>query len=537
MTRVTTPSDKMVTPNLAPPAYERKAQPNAGSARLKATRRFAELFRKDERGSTAMIFALMIMPVMLMTGMAVDYSRMITVKQRMQTAIDAAALAGVRAQQASSSTTTTFQTTANTYYTAITRSLPFVVATKLNAPTVANNSNTYTWTADTWIRTPFMSLIPMLAGYNSAGNGSLADAPTSPFNCTGNKWKCQKITTTASILATVGCDVASGANCYSVETSFMLDITGSMAGQSLTDLKAAANTAIDILVWTDQSNQTSRVAISPFAQDVRMPTAAAYTAVTGQAAVTTGKSVYGYRFSINGNNWCVGERQGSDKYLDTLPTAGNSPIATWTYTSNKGDASANCNVPSQAAVQPLTADRTVLHNLVNGLQTAGSTGGHIGTQWAWYMLSPNFKSLWNTANQAGNYDTNFNINTGVGDPTKQKLKKYAILMTDGDYNTEYTSQAILDSWFGESPENDSATNQAASTCVGMKAKGIEIFTVAFSHDGGLSNAAKTMLKNCATQIPGVSNDTSHFYDASNGDALNKAFKDIALKISKIRISG
>jgi Flp pilus assembly protein TadG len=537
VTRVNKPSDKMVTPNLAPPTFERLALPNAGRARLMSTARFAELFRKDERGSTAMIFGLLVMPIMLMTGMAVDYSRMVTVKQRMQTAVDAAALAGVRAQQASTSGVNTYQTTANTYYTAITQSLPFVVTTKLNTPTVASNSNTYTWTADTWIRTPFMSLIPMLPGYSGNGNGSAADAPTSPYNCTGSKWKCQKITTSAQILATVGCDAASGANCYSVETSFMLDITGSMGGQSLTDMKTAAKNAINILVWSDQSQQTSRVAVVPFSADVRLPTVQAYEAATGRTAVNATKQVYGYNFGASSAELCAGERQGADRYLDTAPSAASRPIATWKYINNGTASNATCVVSSNAKIQPLTSNTTALTTLVDSLQASGSTAGHIGTMWAWYMLSPNFNSLWDTANQAGNYDTNYNINTGVGDVTKQKLKKYAILMTDGDFNTEYTSNGILDSYFGEAPANDTASKQATETCKSMKAKGIEIFTVAFSHDGGLSNAAKTVLKGCATQIPGVTNDTSHFYDAADGDALNKAFKDIALKISKIRVSG
>ena len=38
-----------------------------------------------------------------------------------------------------------------------------------------------------------------------------------------------------------------------------------------------------------------------------------------------------------------------------------------------------------------------------------------------------------------------------------------------------------------------------------------------------------MLKNCAT-----SND--HYYDTSSGDALKAAFRDIALKISKLRLT-
>jgi Flp pilus assembly protein TadG len=530
VTRVTKPSDKMVTPILAPHTLERSALPKAGCARLTSTKRFAELFRQDERGSTAMMFGLMIMPVMFLTGMAVDYSRMITVKQRMQTAIDAAALAGVRSQQASSSGVNTYQTSANTFYTAITKTLPFVVTTKLNTPTVANNSNTYNWTAETWIRTPFLSIAQLLDK-----TGSAADAPTTPYNCTGSKWKCQKVTTKASVIATVGCDISSGTNCYSIETSLMLDITGSMGGQSMTDMKNAAKNAINILVWSDQSQQTSRVAIVPFSADVRLPTVKAYEAATGRTAVTATKQVYGYNFGASSAELCAGERQGPDRYLDTVPSASSRPIATWKYIRSNSASTATCVVSSDSAVQPLTNNTTVLTQLIDNLDAGGSTAGHIGTQWAWYMLSPNFKQLWETANQPGNYDTNFNINTGAGDPKLQKLKKFAVLMTDGDFNTEYTSNGILDSYFGEAPANDTAANQASATCVNMKAKGIEIFTVAFAHDSGLGTAAQNVLKGCATQIPGVANDTSHYYLATDGDALNKAFKDIALKISKIRI--
>jgi hypothetical protein len=310
-----------------------------------------------------------------------------------------------------------------------------------------------------------------------------------------------------------------------------------MKGQSLTDMKTAASNAIDLLIWPDQTKRTSRVALVPFAQDVRLPTATAYTAATGMLAQNASKNVYGYEFSINGNNLCAAERQGADRYLDTAPTAASRPIASWDYTNGKGPSDADCDVPANAAMHPLSSDKTSLHARVNGLQTAGSTAGHIGTTWAWYMLSPNFKNLWETANQPADYDRNYNVNTLSGDISKQKIKKYAILMTDGDYNIQYTSNAILTSWFREPAANDSAANQATALCTNMKAQGIEVYTIAFAHDAGLSTAAQTVLKGCATKDPNKADDTSHFYLASDGDALNRAFKDIALKISKIRVAG
>ena len=373
MTRVTKPSTQMVTPNLAPPILGESAQSFAGCAPFVQNTTLAARFCKDKRGSTAIMFGLLIMPVMFLTGMAVDFSRMVTAKGRMQTAIDAAALAGVRAAQVNTSTstsTTVMLSAAQKYYDAITANLKDIRDTRngASANTVSmtpQSDGSYKFTIATWIRTPFLSIVS-----NSIGN---APTPGGPTDCT-TQWKCRQVSVSASIMAT-----SAGQNTgYDIETSFMLDITGSMSGQKLTDLKAAATDVVDILVWTDQTKQKSRVAISPFAQDVRMPTAKAYQAVTGQAPATTSKSIYGYTFGTNKNELCVAERTGTNKYTDVAPGTGNYSMVEWMY-SGWG---INCDVPTTAAVQPLTNDRTVLHNLINGLQTAGSTAGHMGTAWA-----------------------------------------------------------------------------------------------------------------------------------------------------------
>ena len=47
------------------------------------------------------------------------------------------------------------------------------------------------------------------------------------------------------------------------------------------------------------------------------------------------------------------------------------------------------------SIQPLTNDTAMLKRRIDKLQTGGSTAGHLGTAWAWYLLSPN----WNTVLQ------------------------------------------------------------------------------------------------------------------------------------------
>jgi hypothetical protein len=161
-----------------------------------------------------------------------------------------------------------------------------------------------------------------------------------------------------------------------------------------------------------------------------------------------------------------------------------------------------------SAIVPLTSDRALLKQTIDGFTASGTTAGQLGTAFAWYLLSPNWNSVWPTASQPTPYGT-------------AKVQKIAILMTDGIYNTlqgqqydDYSSQAAT------------ALSQAKSICSGMKAKAITVYTVGFNLD---STAAKNMLKDCASS-------SDHYYDTSGGDALKAAFRDIALKVSKLRLT-
>ena len=53
-------------------------------------------FAKDESGAIAIIFAILIIPMLLMIGAAIDYSRIALDRSQTQSAIDAAALAMVK---------------------------------------------------------------------------------------------------------------------------------------------------------------------------------------------------------------------------------------------------------------------------------------------------------------------------------------------------------------------------------------------------------------------------------------------------------
>ncbi|WP_108462237.1 TadE/TadG family type IV pilus assembly protein [Devosia naphthalenivorans] len=175
-------------------------------------------------------------------------------------------------------------------------------------------------------------------------------------------------------------------------------------------------------------------------------------------------------------------------------------------------------------VQPLTDNKTILHDLANDLTATGSTAGHIGIGWGWYMVSANFKGPWPAASQPA-----------VGD-TKNVIKA-VVIMTDGAFNTSYCNGVIAkDSGSGSGNEgnkincnspNGDAFTQAKALCAAMHAERIRVYTVAFDV-GGIAQAKEIMTK-CASE-PGFA------FDATTGADLSSVFASIGENLSSLRLT-
>ncbi len=63
-------------------------------------------------------------------------------------------------------------------------------------------------------------------------------------------------------------------------------------------------------------------------------------------------------------------------------------------------------------------DRSSLSSQIDALSAGGSTAGHIGLAWGWYLLSPNFSSILPAESQPADYE-------------EPDVLKVVILMTDG----------------------------------------------------------------------------------------------------------
>lgn len=302
------------------------------------------------------------------------------------------------------------------------------------------------------------------------------------------------------------CEVVVEANNHGFNTNDFVFISGV---NGMTQINSAANTA-----W-----QVTRMSADKFSLNTSVgPNYNAYTS-SGTAFCTLQGCEY-FRFN-NANNGavrvfrvstCVSERTGAERYTDAAPTTAFVGLV---YPS----AGNGC---TSAQVMPLTDDRNALIARINSMNAGGSTAGHIGQAWAWYLLAPNFSYMYPGASTPRGY-------------TNSETVKIAVLMTDGFYNTPYCNGVIArDAGAGsgsaadhincDAPNGDPFT-QADNLCDAMKDRSIVIYTVAFSDD----NDVRQNLRDCAT-TPG------HAFTADDTDELREAFRAIGENIALLRLT-
>lgn len=257
-----------------------------------------------------------------------------------------------------------------------------------------------------------------------------------------------------------------------IELGMMLDVSGSMKGAKIAALKVAAKDLVDTLKVGGSDKRKARIGIVPYSTSVNL-------GVYSEAA--KGASKEG-----DEDKTCVSERKGAHAFTDANPRAGG-PM---------GKKATDCPKP---VIQPLSDDKDAIENTIDGLQADGSTAGHLGIAWAWYMVSEKWRNFWPEENAPAENDA--------------KLLKAVVLMTDGEFNTEYEHT------------NGKSAQQAEKLCANMKAEGVMVFTVAFD----APDEVKPLFAECAS-IPGYA------FEAKDGAGLKKSFARIAQYLNDLRIT-
>lgn len=472
-------------------ARENRCRTSADGNTKASCNRGISLFFKDRRGDVALMFGLLLFTLLFFIGAAVDYSRWLNARDQTFAAIDAAVLAAGRALQTGASQEEAISV-AQKYYNENIRSR-LAVESDTIAFEITNNGTTVGAKGSAYIRTPFMALA-------TVNNLALIVANEAPA-------------------ATTQRDAFANVN---REVSIMLDTSGSMCNpcSKRDDMKAAAKDLVEILMKNnDKTPYWAKVAIVPFAGDVRPPVSLLanitdplspdYREVRFSSSRSRrGSADEGYSIFYPQTK-CVAERMGNDKFSNEAPGPGRYIP----YVYNEDDA---CSIRTENTVAPLSATKSNVLAAIDRLRTNGSTAGHIGTAWAYYMLSPQWNSVLPAESAAQPFET-------------KNVKKIAILMTDGEYNSEHDKDGLPLGLrgSGSSANGNSSSGQAMAMCNQMKHDGIEVYTVGFDIEDN-RNALNT-LENCAS-------DKSKNYTVETGEQLKQAFRDIAIRLTELHIS-
>ena len=448
-------------------------------------------FQSDTSGATAIVFGIMALIMMTFVGIGLDFARWSNARNQTIAALDAAVLAAGRALQTNGGNTADALAVAKQYYTQGTQNR-LKLKTDTVSFTVGDSGTSISAIGQATIATPLLALM---------------NIKTLPV-----------VTLSAANSPTAKLSVGDNAK-TNIEMSMILDMSGSMnEGTKLPDLKLAAQDLVDIIVWQNQSKYTSKVALVPYATAVN---AGVYADAARGSPILGGCKTLGCLMQSLVNPYglpllyslssCVTERTGAHAYKDTDPKT--APV---------GPNYPSLNNPcSTQAVTPLTNNKDTLTSAIKGLKAGGSTAGQVGVAWGWYMLSPKWADVWPSASEPAAY--------GLSD-----VKKIAVLMSDGEYNSSYCKGVISqDSTNGSgsildkincNASNGNAYDQSEKMCAAMKQAGVTVYTVGFN----LINSADAvdLMNNCAST-------PNSFYNASNGEELRQAFRDIALKVSKL----
>ncbi|MGE0055830.1 MAG: pilus assembly protein TadG-related protein [Hyphomicrobium sp.] len=260
-----------------------------------------------------------------------------------------------------------------------------------------------------------------------------------------------------------------------IEVGMALDITGSMSqkdsnGQRKIDgLKAAfAKFADKLLPDTQDSSRKVRIGVAPYSYSVNL-------------------GDYAQTISDSSASSCVVERKGGQ------------------YSDNSGTFfGANKTICPGSKLIPLSSDHDTLVSAVNAFSANGSTAGHLGVQWAWNIISPNWAGTWGGDSAPVDYS----------EVQNHKVLKAVVLMTDGEFNTQY--------------HGPGSAEQAKRLCTAMKDEGVVVFSVGFGIGGNVQ--ALDTLKSCA------SDGSEYFANAANAEELDAAFARFADKLTALRLA-
>jgi Flp pilus assembly protein TadG len=309
-------------------------------------------FQNNQRGSVAIIFALLVTTLFGFLALSVDIARAYRAQSRIANALDAAALAGAKGLD-SGKTDEEILASARAFFNQGMNEKENAVTTSNFQIVVDRWNDTVTVKTDARLRTAFGGVI---------GRSDIA-----LDGLTMVKYRIRR-----------------------VELALSLDVTGSMnydvadsSNRNYGKLEAMKKAAKEVTkVMFDEAMTDDRVRVS------LVPWSTAVNAGSFAATVSQNSSI----------DNCVIERLGANAASDTAPYG---PDASRTFTSPPS----GYTCPTSPIVPLLGRNRsTDLNTAIDALTGNGGTAGHIGTAWGWYSIAPAWSGIWPVESRPRDYN-------------------------------------------------------------------------------------------------------------------------------------
>ncbi len=516
---------------------------------------------RDRRGNVAMLFGIAAVPVVFAVGAGVDLADIVSVKQRAQIALDAAALAANtktlglsadaisgRARAAFDANFTLQKASVKSFHAVSDGEGTVEVSASLSVPTsfsplIGINQFTFDIASETRVGEASFDVVMVLDNSGSMGGSKIETLKVSAKDLAATLLDANSAGTMAdrvkigivpfTAFVNVGADNASASwldvnglsplNANNMDTNSVsrLSLFDQISGVSWQGCVEARPYPYDVNDSPASDADPQSLFVPQFAPDE-----------PDEGGYYSWGNWRSYRYS---NNWIdddggscsssiseIGET-GHDRKQKRVCKYNNASLSTWDNGVSKGP---NYGCKTQA-VTPLTTSRSTLENAVNAMVADGYTNIHQGVVWGWRALSPQEPF-------AGGRPT--------GDPAYPGHRRIMILMTDGantyewydrnpntsKYNAYgYVREGRADTTYSSSVVHVTMNARTAEACTNAKDLGdVEIYTIAFQVS---DQNTIDMLKDCASKA-------SMAYKSDSNSELTVAFSQIAKEITRLRVS-
>lgn len=512
---------------------------------LKGLQKIARSYLRSRRGAVAVLVAALAIPLVAITGIALDTARGYLLKARLSQALDAAALAGGRVF---------FQPQ-----------------------------------RDSDIQMYFDANFP--AGYMEAELGDLQISENVEEGTLSLSIDARLDTTFMRVVGINDMDVAAASTVKradrGLELALVMDNTGSMyshtGGERKVEvMKGAALELVSSLYGERDEVANLYISLVPYTAVVNVGDSHEDWLVEGvlhgdeddddggQQCVWTpwglwcwggggggGDDDDGLDYGDNGWKGCVEARESGRDVTDDPPSVAKfqpyhyephdidndwPPIDESEQTNTTSNSGTGPNLGCGPAITPLTQNRGTIEDNIYAMDSwhRGGTTTNLGLVWGWRTISPRWRGLWGGGTPA---EMPFDYDEPLMD-------KVVVVLTDG-YNqlysaahdhyhhydftdSDYTaydrlSEGRLGTTTSFSTARQELNDRTTDVCDAMKAEGIVIYTITFAvanNSGG--NAIRDIFRDCASN-PG------YYFDSPTAESLRATFRAIASQLSNLRI--